>query len=134
MVAHEWGHAYTEHTWGGIYQWQSGALNESYSDIWGETIDLINRREDEGEGDINAKRPVGLCSSHSPTVPLLTINSPAPIAKDCLTGGAAFGEELDATGITGDVAIATDPVETRRHCDRRLLAATRTRPTWSARS
>ena len=42
VVAHEWGHAYTEHTWGGIYQWQSGALNEAYSDIWGETLDLIN--------------------------------------------------------------------------------------------
>ena len=65
VVAHEWGHAYTEHTWGGIYQWQSGALNEAYSDIWGETLDLINGREDEGEGDINAKRPVGLCSAHS---------------------------------------------------------------------
>ena len=49
-----------------IYQWQSGALNESYSDIWGETLDLINDREDEGEGDINAKRPVGMCSTHSP--------------------------------------------------------------------
>ncbi len=111
VVAHEWGHAYTEYTWGGIYQWQPGALNEAYSDIWGETLDLINRREDEGEGDINAKRPVGLCSSHSPTLPLLTINSPAPIAKDCLTGGAAFGEQLDETGITGDVAIAADPIE-----------------------
>ena len=59
VVAHEWGHAYTEYTHGLIYQWQSGALNESYSDIWGETVDLINGREDEGEGDITAKRPVG---------------------------------------------------------------------------
>jgi hypothetical protein len=41
VVAHEWGHAYTEYTHGLIYQWQSGALNESYSDIWGETVDLI---------------------------------------------------------------------------------------------
>ncbi|MFM6849164.1 MAG: hypothetical protein ACKOVB_08680, partial [Terrabacter sp.] len=37
VVAHEWGHAYTEYTHGLIYQWQAGALNESYSDIWGET-------------------------------------------------------------------------------------------------
>ena len=48
-MAHEWGHAYTEYTSGLIYQYQSGALNESYSDVWGETLDLVNGREDEGE-------------------------------------------------------------------------------------
>ena len=47
IVAHEWGHAYTEYTSGLIYQWQSGAMNESYSDIWGETVDLINDRYNE---------------------------------------------------------------------------------------
>ena len=50
VVAHEWGHAYTEYTSGLIYQWQSGALNESYSDIWGETLDLINGRDGRGRG------------------------------------------------------------------------------------
>lgn len=49
VIAHEWGHAYTEYTSGLIYQYQSGALNESYSDVWGETIDLINNYQDEGE-------------------------------------------------------------------------------------
>lgn len=49
VVAHEWGHAYTEYTSGLIYAWQPGALNESYSDIWGETIDLLNSYEDNGE-------------------------------------------------------------------------------------
>lgn len=43
-VAHEWGHAYTEYTHNLIYAWQPGALNESYSDIWGETVDLLNNR------------------------------------------------------------------------------------------
>ena len=65
VVAHEWGHAYTEYTNNLVYQWQSGALNESYSDIWGETVDLINGRLDEGEGDLTVKRPVGQCSTHS---------------------------------------------------------------------
>ncbi len=37
VVSHEWGHAYTEYTSGLIYQYQPGALNESYSDVWGET-------------------------------------------------------------------------------------------------
>lgn len=49
VVAHEWGHAYTEYTSGLIYAWQAGALNESYSDIWGETIDLLNGYQDDGE-------------------------------------------------------------------------------------
>ena len=65
VVAHEWGHAYTEYTSGLIYQWQSGALNESYSDVWGETLDLINKRDDEGEGDLDNKRPVGVCSLYT---------------------------------------------------------------------
>lgn len=41
-VAHEWTHAYSEYTHGLIYQWQSGALNEAYSDIIGEVVDLLN--------------------------------------------------------------------------------------------
>ena len=44
VTAHEWGHAYTQYTNNLIYAWQSGALNEAYSDIWGETVDLINGR------------------------------------------------------------------------------------------
>jgi Zn-dependent metalloprotease len=43
-VAHEWGHAYTDFTSNLIYQWQSGALNESYSDVWGEVVDFLNGR------------------------------------------------------------------------------------------
>ena len=46
VIAHEWGHAYTEYTNNLVYAWQSGAINEAYSDIWGETIDLLNNYED----------------------------------------------------------------------------------------
>ena len=53
-VAHEWGHAYTESTSGLIYQWQSGAMNEAYSDIWGETVDMINDRDERGRRDATA--------------------------------------------------------------------------------
>ncbi|RKE92318.1 M4 family metallopeptidase [Ichthyenterobacterium magnum] len=49
VVAHEWGHAYTQYTSGLVYAYQSGAINESYSDIWGETVDLLNNYEDLGE-------------------------------------------------------------------------------------
>ena len=45
VVSHEWSHAYTEFTHGLVYQYQSGALNESYSDIFGEMYDLVNGLE-----------------------------------------------------------------------------------------
>lgn len=53
VVAHEWGHAYTEYTSGLIYQWQPGALNEAYSDIWGETVDQLDGYMDAGESNAN---------------------------------------------------------------------------------
>jgi len=42
IVAHELTHAVTEFSASLIYQYESGALNESYSDIFGETVDLRN--------------------------------------------------------------------------------------------
>lgn len=45
IVSHEWSHAYTQYTHDLIYAYQSGALNESYSDIFGETYDLVNNIE-----------------------------------------------------------------------------------------
>ncbi len=106
VVAHEWGHAYTEFTHGLIYQFQPGALNESYSDIWGETVDLINGRQD--EGSFQDKRQDGVCSSNTALATLVTINSPAPIAKNCDSAPAQFGPVLDEQGITGDVVLADD--------------------------
>jgi len=61
IVVHEWAHAYTEYTSGLIYAWQSGALNESFSDIWGETADLINGRGTDSHG----LRTADSCSLHS---------------------------------------------------------------------
>ena len=49
VIAHEWGHAYTQYTSGLVYAYQSGAINESFSDIWGETIDVLNNYQDTGE-------------------------------------------------------------------------------------
>ncbi|MDQ6482446.1 M4 family metallopeptidase [Dyadobacter sp. LHD-138] len=51
VVAHEWGHAYTEYTSNLIYGWQAGALNEAYSDIWGETVDMLDNYMDDGESN-----------------------------------------------------------------------------------
>ena len=87
VTAHEWAHAYTEYTHGLIYQWQPGALNEAYSDIWGETIDRLNGRG----GDTPDALRTGACTSATPAPPTVTILSPASIAGPRTGGGAAFG-------------------------------------------
>jgi Zn-dependent metalloprotease len=105
VVAHEWGHAYTEYTHNLIYQWQPGALNESYSDIWGETVDMLNGA---GTDSPAPPRTVNACSTHTTPVPQLTINSPASIAGNYIAAGAAFGPPLSNPGITGNVVLADD--------------------------
>lgn len=45
VVSHEWTHGYTQFTHELVYQYQSGALNESWSDIFGEAYDLVNKLE-----------------------------------------------------------------------------------------
>jgi bacillolysin len=42
VVGHELSHAYTEYTSNLVYSNQSGALNESFSDIFGEAIEMVN--------------------------------------------------------------------------------------------
>ena len=106
VVAHEWGHAYTEYTHNLIYQWQPGALNESYSDIWGETVDMINGARHRLTGPV---RTVGSCSAFS-GARVVVINSPASIAQTCPAATAAFGPPVMGTGVTGNVVLADDGV------------------------
>lgn len=105
VVAHEWGHAYTDFTHNLIYQWQSGALNESYSDIWGEVVDMLNGA---GTDMPDTMRSVNACSIYTTPVPLLTINRPASIAGDYAAGAASFGPPLSNPGLTGNVVLADD--------------------------
>jgi hypothetical protein len=42
IVAHELTHGVTEYTSGLLYYYQSGAISESFSDLWGEFVDLTN--------------------------------------------------------------------------------------------
>lgn len=108
VTAHEWGHAYTEYTHGLIYAWQPGALNESYSDIWGETVDRINNRDNIGNSATDPARTVGLCSSYSPPRAQFLINSPASIAGSYAAQAALFGPALSGTGVTGNVVRVVD--------------------------
>ena len=124
VVAHEWGHAYTEFTHGLIYQWQPGALNESYSDIWGETVDLINGRMDDDEGDIRPSAPDGECSTHT-RCDLLVHQLPGRRSPDPATARRRRSARSSTRqGVTDDVVVGQDAA-TRAgpgH-DRRLHAA-----------
>jgi Zn-dependent metalloprotease len=50
VVAHEYTHGVTQHESGLIYMNQSGAINEAFSDIWGEFVDLTNGRGNDAPG------------------------------------------------------------------------------------
>ena len=105
ITAHEWGHAYTEFTSNLIYAWQPGALNESYSDIWGETVDRLNGR---GGDTPNAQRSANACTVFTPKPPSVTINAPAAIAGVKNAGTAAFGPTTFA--LSGNVVVVNDGV------------------------
>ena len=107
VTAHEWGHAYTQYTHNLIYEWQPGALNESYSDIWGEVVDQINGRQSDSPGGL---RSAGSCSAYTPLPPSVTINAPAAIAGTKSAGTAAFGPAVFT--VTGDVVPVNDGVGT----------------------
>ncbi|MFH1107596.1 MAG: M4 family metallopeptidase, partial [Planctomycetota bacterium] len=121
VVAHEWGHSLTSWTSNLIYQNQAGQLNESYSDVWGEMIDLFNG---------NAAFPGAPGGTPWPTDPtyvgpgtdtpnslrtgcvgetFMTVNSPMSIAGDYTAQAASFGPPLTPTGTSANIVVA-DPV------------------------
>jgi len=106
VTAHEWSHAYTQYTHGLIYAWQPGALNEAYSDIWGETIDRINGRDGSG-GTADAPRTPGACSVSTTMPPALLVNSPSTLTSPPIVGGAGWGPQ--AFSVTANVT-AVSPV------------------------
>lgn len=113
VTAHEWGHAYTQYTHNLIYAWQSGALNEAYSDIWGETVDRINTRDTVGNNGNTSSandpaRTADTCSSFSPPRAQFIINSPPTIAGTYPAQPAGYGPALTGTGVTGNVVLMVD--------------------------
>lgn len=103
VTAHEWGHAYTEYTHGLIYQWQPGALNESYSDIWGETLDRINGR---GGDTPDNQRTDDSCSVYTPNLPSVTVSAPTVLSGLKRAGTAAFGPQ--SFSVAGQVVQVND--------------------------
>lgn len=103
IIPHELTHIYTYQTAGLIYQWQPGAINEAYSDIFGETVDLMN-----GRGlDIGGSRQADDCSR---SIPKLHVNSPSYLQGDYPIGLALFGPSFSQSGITGKVVLIDDGV------------------------
>jgi hypothetical protein len=87
-VGHEWTHAYEDFTHHLIHQWQPGALSEGYADIFGELLDILNRR---GLDEPSGLRDASGCSVFGGgLLPSLTVHSPAPVARDFDVGLATF--------------------------------------------
>ena len=111
-VAHEWAHAYTESTSGLIYQWQSGAMNEAYSDIWGETVDMLNDRHNEvgepGSAGGTVRRTPGECSQYTRSLTDMTITAPASVAGPCVNIPASFGPVITETPVNATAVVGTD--------------------------
>ncbi len=103
-VAHEWGHAYTEYTSGLLYQWQPGAMNEAYSDIWGETVDMLNDRFN--TPDEETHRTDGQCSKGTRGDISVVVSDPV---GTCTGAPAAFGPIIEH--VTGDLVVGKDAVE-----------------------
>jgi Zn-dependent metalloprotease len=107
ITAHEWGHAYTQYANNLIYAWQTGALNESYSDIIGETVDFINTW---GTDTPNAARTADSCTVFGGTPnSSVVVNSPGGIA------GSYYAVPTNAkptppVSVTGDLALA-NPIQ-----------------------
>jgi Zn-dependent metalloprotease len=103
IVAHEWAHAYTEYTSGLVYAWQPGALNEAYSDIWGETVDLLNGGYfDGGEG-------TALRASAGTNCPDVAITSRWKAGEQAIAFNGAI-RDMYNPNCFGDPGRVTDPL------------------------
>jgi len=118
VIAHEWTHAYTDFNHNLIYQWQPGALNEAYSDIFGEIADLLNGS---GLDTPDSPRLADDCSIVSGSLfPSLNVSSPASAAGAYNARGATFNPaapwevsgtvELVDDG-TGTASDACEPIQ-----------------------
>jgi Zn-dependent metalloprotease len=112
VVVHEWTHMYTVFTHGLVYAWQPGALNEAYSDIFGEAIDQLNGRgldSPSGRRDMSGNS----CSTFSSPSTIVRVNSPGAIVGDYDASLAIFGlgtPSLPVQRMSGEVVQVDDGV------------------------
>ena len=76
VVGHELTHAVTEYTSGLVYEWQSGALNEAFSDVMGETVEWFKK----GSVDwlMGADLPIGAIRSLKEPNEYEVLGGPSP--------------------------------------------------------
>lgn len=117
VVAHELTHGVTQNTANLIYQNQSGQLNESFSDVFGELVDLYNGGAEfdgpptatpfgnhpTGSGVDTPNTIRGTQCSPSET---LEITAPIIIAGPYPAARATFGAGLTSGGLTGEIVEA----------------------------
>lgn len=109
VVAHEWTHAYSESTHDLQYAFQPGALNESFSDIFGETVDRLNHA---GSDSPDTPRTTGSCSIFGEGTPSLDDSYRWLIGEDGSAVGGALRDMWNPV-CYGDPAKVTDP---EYHC------------------
>ncbi len=105
VAAHEWAHAYTEWTHNLIYQWQPGALNEAYSDIFGELVDQLNGRGSDSPGGL--RPPIDCSNAGGSPSPTMEIAEPPSAAGAYPVNGAVFNPVAPWT-VTAAVELASD--------------------------
>lgn len=115
VVGHEWTHNYTGATHGLIYQWQPGALNESYSDIFGEVVDQLNGLGTDAPASL---RSAGACSDFGGSAPTeATVLAPASLAGPLRIADAEFNPrppwtvEAELAAIDDGIGVAADGCE-----------------------
>jgi hypothetical protein len=105
VVAHEWTHGYTQETHGLVYAWQPGALNESYSDIFGEVVDLLY---DSGSDQPSTVRGPGTCSAATSIEEVeLSIFEPADLTGTMEVRSASFNPP-PPWSVSGEIELADD--------------------------
>jgi Zn-dependent metalloprotease len=112
VAAHEWMHAYTEHTAGLVYEDQPGALNESFSDIFGEAVDRLN---DSGDSVPMAPRLGNECATYGRHSAGMEVNGHPAFPGNFAGGVALFGPPLDNTGISGMLELSRKKNDSNNH-------------------
>ncbi|HEX9019094.1 MAG TPA: M4 family metallopeptidase [Anaerolineaceae bacterium] len=107
VIAHEWSHAYTEYTQNLVYMYQPGALNEAYSDIFGEIVDRLNGL---GTDTPDTARTPGVCALDTTKDMELDITAPAGLAQRVTYVGTGLMGPRALNPVSGSLARAIDGV------------------------
>jgi Zn-dependent metalloprotease len=106
VIAHEWVHAYTQGTHGLSGGWQVGALNESFSDIFGEIIDWLGPSPWDSP---DVRRSANECSIHgSSRPPSVDVSTPSRLAGTYMAGPNAQFNPAAPWSVTAKAELVDD--------------------------